>query len=63
MEAVIDEQGCVRNIRVLQEVPDGLTEAAVASVSQWVFSPATLNGKPVKVYYVLTINFAVFTSP
>lgn len=63
MEVIIDEQGCVRNIRVLQEVPDGLTEAAVASVRQWVFSPATLKGQPVKVYYVLTVNFAVFFGP
>ncbi len=59
VEAIIDDEGCVRNIRALQELPDGLTESAMAAVRQWVFSPATLEGKPVKVYYVLTINFQV----
>lgn len=63
LEAIIDKEGCVRNLRVLQEVPNGLTEAAMAAVSRWVFSPATLNGQPVKVYYVLTVNFDVRTSP
>ncbi len=57
VEAIIDEEGCVRNVRALQELPNGLTESAMASVRNWVFSPATLNGQPVKVYYVLTVNF------
>jgi outer membrane biosynthesis protein TonB len=37
----------------------GLSESAVKSVKTWTFSPATLDGKPVKVYYVITINFEV----
>ena len=63
VEAIIDEDGCVRNIRSLQDLPDGLTESAMAAVRQWVFSPATLEGTPVKVYYVLTINFHVQYNP
>jgi TonB family protein len=59
IEAIIDEGGCVRAARALQGLPHGLTEAALAAVRQWVFSPATLEGKPVKVYYVLTINYSV----
>ena len=59
VEAIIDEEGCVRNVKALQELSDGLTESAMASVRRWVFSPATLNGQPVKVYYVLTVNFSV----
>jgi hypothetical protein len=31
----------------------------VKSVKTWTFSPATLDGKPVKVYYVLTVKFQV----
>ena len=33
------------------------TEEAVKAVSRWKFEPATLNGKPVAVYYNMTANF------
>jgi TonB family protein len=59
METIVDEAGCVRSVRVLQGLSHGLTESAVNAVRQWVFTPATLEGKPVKVYYTLTVNFAV----
>jgi protein TonB len=35
----------------------GLEEAAVDAIKQWRFKPATLNGRPVTVYYNLTVNF------
>ncbi|HEY7215374.1 MAG TPA: TonB family protein [Thermoanaerobaculia bacterium] len=59
LEAFIDEMGCVRNVKALQGASHGLTESSMAAVRQWVFSPATLAGKPVKVYYVLTVTFSV----
>jgi TonB family protein len=37
----------------------GLDKAAVEAVTRWKFKPATLEGRPVKVYYVLTVNFQV----
>ena len=33
------------------------TESAVEAIKSWKFKPATLNGKPVTVYYNLTVNF------
>ncbi|MFL6196537.1 MAG: TonB family protein [Thermoanaerobaculia bacterium] len=59
LETIVDQDGCVRDVKVLKPQPEGLTEEAVRAVRQWIFSPATLDGKPVKVYYVLTVNFAV----
>jgi TonB family protein len=59
LEANIDTQGNVISVRVLKEQPYGLTEAAVKSVKGWKFKPATLDGKPVTVYYVLTVNFKI----
>lgn len=59
METIVDDAGCVRSLRVIKGLSHGLTESAVNAVRQWVFSPATLEGKPVKVYYVLTVNFSV----
>jgi len=63
VKAIIDQEGCVRDVRPLQELPHGLTESAMQAIRQWVFSPATLAGKPVKVYYVLNINFQVQAGP
>jgi len=59
VEAIIDQRGDVTNARVLRGLPMGLDRAAVAAVQTWKFKPAMLNGKPVKVYYVLTVNFKV----
>lgn len=63
VEAIIDEQGDVVNVRVLKGQPMGLDKATVDAVKTWKFKPATLAGKPVKVYYVLTVNFQVDNSP
>ena len=59
MEALIDRQGRVQDVRVLKGQPYGLSESAVASVKQWKFKPATLKGKPVKAYSVLTVTFRI----
>ena len=59
LETIIDEEGNVTNVRVLKGLPMGLDQAAVDAVSTWKFKPATFEGKPVKVYYVLTVNFQV----
>jgi TonB family protein len=37
----------------------GLDRAALEAVQNWRFKPATLQGRPVKVYYTLTVNFQV----
>lgn len=57
VEAIINKQGNVTNVKVLKPLPMGLDQAAVDAVKKWVFKPATLNGKPVEVYYNLTVNF------
>jgi TonB family protein len=63
VETVIDEQGNVTQPRVLKGLPMGLEEAAVEAVQTWKFKPATLDGRPVPVYYVLTINFQLDGGP
>jgi periplasmic protein TonB len=57
VEAIIDKEGNVTNVKVLKGLPMGLDQAAVDAVKVWKFEPATLNGKPVAVIYNLTINF------
>ncbi|HEV3484416.1 MAG TPA: energy transducer TonB, partial [Vicinamibacterales bacterium] len=57
VEAMINENGTVDDVRVLKPLPFGLDQAAVEAVRQWVFRPATFDGKPVPVVFNLTINF------
>jgi TonB family protein len=57
VEAIIDKQGNVTNVKILKGLPMGLDTAAVDAVQKWRFKPATLNGKPVAVIYNLTVNF------
>jgi len=63
IEAIIDEQGNVTNTNILKGLPMGLDQAAVEAVKTWKFKPAMLEGKPVKVYYTLTVNFKVEGGP
>lgn len=59
LKAVIDERGYVTNLEVLRTLPMGLEQAAVDAVRTWRFKPATLHGRPVKVYFNLTVNFQI----
>jgi protein TonB len=57
VQAIIDKQGNVTNVKILKGLGMGLDQAAVDAIKKWEFKPATLNGKPVAVYYNLTVNF------
>ena len=57
LQAVIDVDGNVGDVKVIQGLPYGLTEQTIKAVKRWKFKPATLNGEPVPVYYNLTMNF------
>ena len=57
VQAIIDKEGNVTNVKVLKGLSMGLDDEAVKAIKKWKFQPATLNGKPVDVYYNLTVNF------
>ena len=59
VEAIIDEKGKVTDVRVLRSLPMGLDRAAIEAVQQWRFKPATLDDRPVKVYFTLTVTFTI----
>ena len=63
VQAIIDEHGDVTDVKVLKGLPMGLDQAAVEAVKIWKFKPSTLLGRPVKVYYVLTVNFQIEDDP
>jgi protein TonB len=58
LEAVIDEDGHVREVRVLRSTPL-LDQAAIEAVRQWRFSPTLLNGQPVPVAMTVTVGFGL----
>ena len=58
LEAVINERGQVGRIKVLKSIPllDG---AAIGAVQEWRYTPTLLNGLPVSVILMITINFTL----
>ena len=59
LEAVIDKQGRVSNVRILKSLHSTLDAEAMAAVKDWTFEPARQGDRPVSVYYTLTINFQI----
>ena len=53
---IIDRQGRVRNLRVL-DGPALLRQSALEAVSQWVYAPTLLNGQPVEVEAPIEVHF------
>lgn len=59
LESVVAEEGSVTAVKVLRGEDDSLAPYVVEAVKQWRFRPATRNGKPVAVYYNLSVNIDV----
>lgn len=57
LEAVILRDGTVGDIRVIQGLRLGCTEAAIAALKQWRFRPGEYRGAPADVYFELTVDF------
>ena len=58
LEAVIDREGRVDNLKVLTGNPL-LVRAARDAVLQWRYRPTLLNGEPVEVVTQITVNFTL----
>jgi periplasmic protein TonB len=58
LEAVIDETGAVRNVRVLRSIPL-LDRAAIDAVSRWRYLPTQLNGVAVPVIMTVSVSFTL----
>jgi periplasmic protein TonB len=59
LEAIISTHGEVENVRVLRSAHPLLDAAAVRAVSQWRYRPATLDGRAVRVYLTVTVDFTL----
>jgi protein TonB len=59
LQAVIKSHGTVGEIKVLRcnHPRMGFERAAVDAVQQWRYVPATMNGRPVDVYFTVFVRF------
>jgi len=58
LNAVIDREGNVTDVTVLKGHPM-LNNAAIEAVKKWKYKPATQNGKAVKVYMTVAVDFTL----
>ena len=60
LKCVFASDGTVTNIRVIQGLPDGLTEKAIEAARKIKFIPATKDGKNVSMWMQLEYNFNLY---
>lgn len=58
LQAVISKAGTIENLHMVQGHPM-LAPAAIEAVKQWKYKPYFLNGEPVEVETVITVNFTL----
>jgi TonB family protein len=56
LEATTDTYGRMADVKVLQGI-EGLNQAAIDAVKQWVYEPMVIDGKPRPVVFTVTVRF------
>lgn len=59
LEAIIDVDGTVRELRLLKPIHPCLDRTVVEALKQWRFEPGTLHGRPVPTIYNMTVHIHV----
>ena len=57
LRAVVGVSGCIRSVAVVHPVDPGLDLSALFAVSQWRYTPTLLDGVPVPVIMMVTVNY------
>ena len=57
LSIIVDENGEPTHIRVVKPLGMGLDEKAIEAVEKWRFKPGMKDGRPVKVYANIEVNF------
>jgi periplasmic protein TonB len=57
VEAVVDQSGHVQDAKIKTGVRSDLDDAAINSVRQWLFKPASQKGKPINCTIVIPFHF------
>ena len=59
LRAVIDKNGDVDRLCIIQALGVGLDDSAAAAVRQWKFRPYMLNGEPVEIATTIKVQFSM----
>jgi TonB family protein len=59
LETIIGTDGKVTSVRLIGKGEDLLVKSAMDAVKQWLYKPYKVDGKPVAVMTMVTINFKV----
>jgi TonB family protein len=59
LRLLVDVDGRISRVEVVSGAPGGMTEAATEAVRRWVYEPARMGGKPVAVWKVVRVHFAI----
>jgi TonB family protein len=59
LSAVIGEDGRIHSLKALSSPEEDFTKAALTAVQQWTYKPYLVDGKPVEVDTVVTVNFEI----
>lgn len=58
VEALVTRTGCVRGVGLIKQSPwPELNGEALMAVAKWKFAPATLEGQPVDVHFLVALSF------
>jgi TonB family protein len=57
VDAVINSEGKLENVRIVRGLPDGLNDRTIATMKTWRCNPALKDGKPVPTRVQLEVNF------
>jgi TonB family protein len=59
LKVLVEADGRVSRVEVVAGAPGGMTEAASDAVRRWVYQPARIGGRPVPVWKVVRVHFAI----
>lgn len=61
MQAIIYKDGTVGEVEVLRVTQPGVgfEDSAIEAVRQWLYDPATQNGRPVEVFFTIKVEFTI----
>jgi TonB family protein len=59
LRAVIDKNGDVSRVCIIQALGAGLDDSAVGAVRQWKYRPYTFNGEPIEVTTAVKVQFSM----